>query len=51
MEIEKPDCLLILGDTYSGLSVMPASNKGIKVFHIKIIFDTIFILLLSPLLN
>ena len=35
MEIEKPDCLLILGDTFSGLSVMPASNRGIKVFHME----------------
>ena len=32
---EKPDCLLILGDTYSGLSIMPASNRGIKVFHME----------------
>ena len=30
----KPDALLILGDTYSGLSVMPAANRGIKIFHI-----------------
>jgi len=35
MGIVKPDCLLILGDTYSGLSVMPASNRGIKVFHME----------------
>lgn len=35
MEKEKPDCLLILGDTYSGLSVMPASNRKIKVFHME----------------
>ena len=34
-EIEKPDVLLILGDTYSGLSVMPAANKGIKIFHME----------------
>ena len=34
-EKEKPDALLILGDTYSGLSVMPAANKGIKVFHME----------------
>src|SRR5438477_8470565 len=25
----KPDALLILGDTYSGLSVMPAAHRGI----------------------
>jgi UDP-N-acetylglucosamine 2-epimerase (non-hydrolysing) len=35
MEKIKPDALLILGDTYSGLSVMPASNRGIKVFHME----------------
>ena len=34
-DIEKPDVLLILGDTYSGLSVMPAANKGIKIFHME----------------
>lgn len=34
-ELEKPDALLILGDTYSGLSVMPAANKGIKIFHME----------------
>ena len=32
---EKPDALLILGDTYSGLSVLPASNMGIKIFHME----------------
>jgi UDP-N-acetylglucosamine 2-epimerase len=31
----KPDALLILGDTYSGLSVMPANHRGIKVFHME----------------
>ena len=35
MEKIKPDALLILGDTYSGLSVMPAANRGIKVFHME----------------
>ena len=35
MEIEKPDALLILGDTYSGLSIMPAKNRNIKVFHME----------------
>jgi UDP-N-acetylglucosamine 2-epimerase (non-hydrolysing) len=34
-EIEKPDALIILGDTYSGLSVLPAKNKGIKIFHME----------------
>jgi len=31
----KPDALLILGDTYSGLSVMPAAHRGIKSFHME----------------
>jgi UDP-N-acetylglucosamine 2-epimerase (non-hydrolysing) len=31
----KPDALLILGDTYSGLSVLPAANRGIKIFHME----------------
>jgi len=31
----KPDALLILGDTYSGLSVMPAAHHGIKIFHME----------------
>ena len=35
MEEVKPDALLILGDTYSGLSVMPAANRGIKIFHME----------------
>jgi UDP-N-acetylglucosamine 2-epimerase (non-hydrolysing) len=30
-----PDALLILGDTFSGLSVMPAAHRGIKVFHME----------------
>ena len=34
-DYEKPDALVILGDTYSGLSVMPAANKGIKIFHME----------------
>jgi len=34
-EKEKPDALVILGDTYSGLSVMPAANRGIKIFHME----------------
>ena len=35
MEKVKPDALVILGDTYSGLSIMPASNRGIKIFHME----------------
>ena len=35
MEKVKPDALLILGDTYSGLSIMPAANRGIKIFHME----------------
>lgn len=35
MEKVRPDALLILGDTYSGLSVMPATNRGIKTFHME----------------
>ncbi len=35
MERVKPDALLILGDTYSGLSVMPAAHRGIKIFHME----------------
>jgi len=31
----KPDALLILGDTFSGLSVMPASHRGVKTFHME----------------
>jgi UDP-N-acetylglucosamine 2-epimerase (non-hydrolysing) len=31
----KPDALLILGDTYSGLSVMPASHRGVRIFHME----------------
>jgi UDP-N-acetylglucosamine 2-epimerase (non-hydrolysing) len=34
-EKEKPDALLILGDTYSGLSIMPAAHRGIKIFHME----------------
>lgn len=35
MEKVKPDALLILGDTYSGLSIMPATHRGIKTFHME----------------
>ena len=31
----KPDALVVLGDTYSALSVMPAANKKIKIFHME----------------
>lgn len=31
----KPDALLILGDTFSGLSVMPAVQRGITVYHME----------------
>lgn len=31
----KPDALIVDGDTYSGLSVMPAKHRGIKVFHME----------------
>lgn len=31
----KPDALLILGDTFSGLSVLPAAHRGIKIFHME----------------
>ena len=31
----KPDALIVLGDTYSGLSVLPAKNRGIKIFHME----------------
>ncbi|MFB5608375.1 MAG: non-hydrolyzing UDP-N-acetylglucosamine 2-epimerase, partial [Candidatus Nitrosomaritimum yanchengensis] len=32
---EKPDVLLILGDTNSGLSAIPASHHGIKIVHLE----------------
>lgn len=31
----QPDALLVLGDTYSGLSVLPASHRGVKIFHME----------------
>lgn len=31
----RPDALVILGDTYSGLSVMPATARGIPTFHLE----------------
>lgn len=35
MDKIKPDALLILGDTFSGLSVLPAAHRGIKIFHME----------------
>ncbi|MDG1143661.1 MAG: UDP-N-acetylglucosamine 2-epimerase (non-hydrolyzing) [Burkholderiales bacterium] len=35
MDKVQPDALLVLGDTYSGLSVMPAAHRGIKIFHME----------------
>jgi UDP-N-acetylglucosamine 2-epimerase (non-hydrolysing) len=35
MERVKPDALLILGDTFSGLSVLPAAHRGVKIFHME----------------
>jgi UDP-N-acetylglucosamine 2-epimerase (non-hydrolysing) len=32
---EKPDVLLILGDTNSGLAAIPASHHGIKIAHME----------------
>ena len=32
---EKPDVLLILGDTNSGLSAIPAAHHGIKIAHLE----------------
>jgi len=31
----KPDALVILGDTFSGLSIMPATAQGIRTFHLE----------------
>lgn len=31
----RPDALLILGDTFSGLAVLPAAHRGIKIFHME----------------
>jgi UDP-N-acetylglucosamine 2-epimerase (non-hydrolysing) len=35
MEHVKPDALLVLGDTYSGLAVLPAAHHGVKIFHME----------------
>jgi len=32
---EKPDVLLILGDTNSGLSAIPAAHHGVKIIHLE----------------
>jgi UDP-N-acetylglucosamine 2-epimerase (non-hydrolysing) len=32
---EKPDVVLILGDTNSGLAALPAANMGIKIAHLE----------------
>jgi UDP-N-acetylglucosamine 2-epimerase (non-hydrolysing) len=32
---EKPDVLLILGDTNSGLSAIPAAHLGVKIIHLE----------------
>ena len=31
----RPDALLILGDTHSGLAVMPAAHHGIRTYHME----------------
>lgn len=31
----KPDALVVLGDTHSGLCVLPAAHHGIKIFHME----------------
>jgi UDP-N-acetylglucosamine 2-epimerase (non-hydrolysing) len=35
MEKTRPEALLVLGDTYSGLAVLPAAHRGIKIFHME----------------
>jgi UDP-N-acetylglucosamine 2-epimerase (non-hydrolysing) len=35
LEIENPDALLVLGDTNSGLSVIPAKRRKIPIFHME----------------
>jgi UDP-N-acetylglucosamine 2-epimerase (non-hydrolysing) len=35
MKAVRPDALLVLGDTFSGLSVMPAAELGIRIFHME----------------
>lgn len=31
----RPDALVVLGDTHSGLAVLPAADLGIKIFHME----------------
>jgi len=31
----RPDALIVLGDTHSGLSVLPAAHHGVKIFHME----------------
>jgi UDP-N-acetylglucosamine 2-epimerase (non-hydrolysing) len=31
----RPDALIVLGDTYSGLAVMPAAHHKVKIFHME----------------
>lgn len=35
LEKTRPDALLVLGDTYSGLAVLPAAHRGVKIFHME----------------
>ena len=35
LEVEKPDALVVLGDTNSCLSVIPAKRKKIPIFHME----------------
>jgi UDP-N-acetylglucosamine 2-epimerase len=35
LEVEKPDALLVLGDTNSCLSVIPAKRRKIPIFHME----------------
>ena len=31
----RPDALIVLGDTHSGLAVLPAAHRGVKIFHME----------------
>jgi UDP-N-acetylglucosamine 2-epimerase (non-hydrolysing) len=31
----RPDALIVLGDTYSGLAVMPAAYRGVRILHME----------------
>jgi len=35
IEKVRPDALVVLGDTFSGLCVLPAANRGVKIFHME----------------